>query len=157
MTDLTMMNANIVLDTNILVYLYDLFEPEKREQATALVETLINNGNGAISTQVMVEFVSVVTRKLKTPLTPAEAYIRVEELIQTWQVIEVTPLTVLEAVRGVRDYGFSIWDAQIWATALLNKIPVVLSEDFNTESIIEGVRFVNPFLAGFDIAPLIHT
>lgn len=156
MTDLTVMSANVFLDTNVLVYLYDQFEPEKRRQATALVETLINNNNGAISTQVLVEFASVVTRKLKIPLTYAEAYIQVEELIQTWQVIEVTPLTVLEAVRGVRDYGFSIWDAQIWATALLNKIPLVLSEDFNTEAVIEGVRFANPFLASFDIAPIIH-
>ena len=150
------MSADVLLDTNILIYLFDLFEPDKRRQATALVEALINSDNGAISTQVLVEFASVVTRKLKTPLTSAEAYIRVEELIRTWEVIEVTPLTVLEAVRGVRDYGFSIWDAQIWATALLNKIPLVLSEDFNTDAVIEGVHFANPFLAGFDIKAIIH-
>ena len=144
------MSANVFVDTNVFVYLYDLLEPEKCRQAVALVENLVNNDNGAISTQVMVEFVSVVTRKLKAPLTPAEAYTRVEELIQTWQVIEVTPLTVLEAVRGVRDYGFSIWDAQIWATARLNGIRLVLSEDFNTGATVEGVRFLNPFVPGFN-------
>ena len=55
----------------------------------------------------------------------------------------------LQAVRGVRDHRFSYYDAQIWATALLNQIQVVFSEDFNP-SRIEGVRFVNPFADEFD-------
>jgi len=43
-------------------------------------------------------------------------------------------------------HGFSYWDAQIWATARLNQIPIVLSEDFAHGRRIEGVRFLNPFL-----------
>lgn len=43
------------------------------------------------------------------------------------------------------------WDAQIWATARLNQISVVFSEDFNPGWITEGVRFVNPFAADFQI------
>jgi predicted nucleic acid-binding protein len=39
------------------------------------------------------------------------------------------------------------WDAQIWAAAWVHRIPVVLSEDFQHDARIEGVRFVNPFLA----------
>jgi len=42
------------------------------------------------------------------------------------------------------------WDAQIWAAARLNQIPVVVSEDFNSGSMTEGVRFVNPFEAGVE-------
>jgi predicted nucleic acid-binding protein len=37
------------------------------------------------------------------------------------------------------------WDAQIWATAKLNQIPQVLSEDFQHGRAVEGVEFVNPF------------
>jgi predicted nucleic acid-binding protein len=44
----------------------------------------------------------------------------------------------------------SYWDAQIWATARLNQVPVVFSEDFNTGSLIEGVRFINPLANEFD-------
>jgi len=51
----------------------------------------------------------------------------------------------------VRQYQFSFWDAQIWAAAKLNQVPVVLSEDFNAGAIIEGVRFVNPFAADFKL------
>jgi predicted nucleic acid-binding protein len=61
---------------------------------------------------------------------------------------------VLEAVRGVNDYQFSFWDAQIWAAARLHTIPVVLSEDFNSGAVIEGVRFVDPFEQDFELAAL---
>ena len=61
---------------------------------------------------------------------------------------------VLEAVRGVRDHRFSFYDAQIWAVARLNSIPVILSEDFNTGASIEGVLFVNPLDLSFDLATL---
>jgi hypothetical protein len=46
---------------------------------------------------------------------------------------------VLEAVRGVQRYRLSYWDALIWATAKLNGVPNVLSEDFNTGSQLEAV------------------
>jgi predicted nucleic acid-binding protein len=52
---------------------------------------------------------------------------------------------VLEALRGVVRYRLSYYDAQIWAVARLNHVPVVLSEDFSAWSEIEGVRFENPF------------
>lgn len=36
-------------------------------------------------------------------------------------------MIVLESARGVRDHRFSFWNAQIWATARLNQISVVLA------------------------------
>jgi predicted nucleic acid-binding protein len=59
-------------------------------------------------------------------------------------------MVILEAIRGVREHRFSYWDAQIWATARLNQIEVVFSEDFTTDTIVDAVRFVNPFHAEFD-------
>jgi predicted nucleic acid-binding protein len=58
---------------------------------------------------------------------------------------------VLEALRGVKQHQFEFWDAQIWAAARLNQTPIVFSEDFNSGSVIEGVRFVNPFAENFQI------
>jgi predicted nucleic acid-binding protein len=43
-------------------------------------------------------------------------------------------------------YQFSYWDAQIWAAARLNQVPVVLTEDLPGQQYIEGVRYKNPFL-----------
>ena len=57
----------------------------------------------------------------------------------------------VEAARGVRDHNLSFWEAQIWATAKLNQIPVVLSQDFTSGSVVEGVRFLDPFAAYFNL------
>lgn len=58
-------------------------------------------------------------------------------------------MIVLEALRGVRDHHLPYFDAQIWACARLNQVPVVFSEDFNP-GFLEGMRFVNPFLLDVD-------
>jgi len=60
----------------------------------------------------------------------------------------------MEAGRGVRQHHLSYFDAQIWATARLNGIPTIFTEDFENGRRVEGVRFVNPLLPDFNIADL---
>jgi predicted nucleic acid-binding protein len=43
------------------------------------------------------------------------------------------------------------FDSQIWAVARLNQVPTIFSEDFSDGLVLEGVRFVNPFIPEFDI------
>ena len=64
-------------------------------------------------------------------------------------MVDVTGSVVLQAARGVCDHQFSFWDAQIWAVARLNQVPVIFSEDFDSGAVIEGVQFVNPFAGDF--------
>jgi predicted nucleic acid-binding protein len=64
--------------------------------------------------------------------------------------------TVREAARGVQRFQLSCWDALIWATARLNKVPFVLSEDFSDGALLEDVRFLNPFAERFDLALLLR-
>jgi predicted nucleic acid-binding protein len=58
---------------------------------------------------------------------------------------------VLEATRGMRDHKLSYYDAQIWACARLNQVPVIFTEDFQDGQTLEGIRFVNPFAGNFVI------
>lgn len=146
------MTADFLIDTNILVYAYDRSEPAKQTRAEAILRQMPYSGAGAISTQVLVEFYNAVTRKLKAKLSPSEAYERLQNLEQSWPILIVTPPIILEAARGAQQYQLSFWDALIWATAKLNQIPVVLSEDFNVGGLIEGIRFVNPLADEFDLA-----
>jgi predicted nucleic acid-binding protein len=139
------MSDRVFIDTNVLVYAYDRSEPEKQRQALETLDQLVSARTGVISPQVMSEFFVTVTRKITSPLSVTDAYQRLVNYLQIWTVADLTGMIVLEAARGVRDHQFSFWDAQIWATARLNQIPVVLSEDFNAGSVTEGVRFVNPF------------
>ena len=145
------MSASIFVDTNVLVYAYDRSEPQKQRQALRVLDRLAVTGVGVISTQVLSEFFVAVTRKIATPLSVDQAYDRVKNYLQSWRLLDLTGMVVLEAVRGVRDHQFNFWDAQIWAVARLNQIAVVFSEDFNVGAVVEGVRFVNPLAEDFQI------
>jgi predicted nucleic acid-binding protein len=145
------MTGRILVDTNVLVYAYDRTEPEKQSQARVVLDRIARVELGAISTQVLAEFFVTVTRKLAVPLTVSEAYERVSNYLQSWPVMDMTAIAVLEAIRGVRDHQLNFWDAQIWAIARLNQIAVVFSEDFSDGQVIEGVRFVDPFAQGFSV------
>ncbi len=138
------MNA-ILIDTNILVYAVDPRDAEKQEKALQVLEGLQSSGKGRISVQSLAEFISATTR-FSTPLmTISEALQQVERLIGSFPIFDLKPMVVLEAARGARDNGLSYYDAQIWAVARLNQVPVVLSEDFSAGQALDGVRFINPF------------
>ena len=145
------MGKRVFIDTNVLVYAYDTSEAWKQARAIETLDILINEKKGIISPQVLIEFVAVVTLKIPHPLSIDEAYRSLENYLHSLLVVNHTGWVVLEAVRGVRDHKFSIWDAQIWASARINQIPFVLSEDFATGSTIEGVTFINPFEKNFSI------
>jgi len=146
------MSVSVLVDTNVLVYAYDRADTKKQQQALVTLDYLAIHGSGALSTQVLAEFFVAITRKIAAPLSMADAYIRLEHLLLAYTVLDSSGLIVLEAARGTRDYQMHFWDAQIWATARLNQIACILSEDFSTGSVIEGVRFVNPFAPDFQIA-----
>lgn len=145
------MTEKFLVDTNILVYAYDRSESEKQRKALDILDWLATGDKGALSTQVLSEFFWAVTRKITAPISIDDASKQIELFIRSWEILSITPLVVIEAVRGVKDHQLSLWDAQIWAVARMNQIPVVLSEDFHTNSIIEGIRFLNPLLHEFDI------
>jgi predicted nucleic acid-binding protein len=143
--------APILIDTNVLIYLYDQNEPAKQQQAQHVLDQLELSRNGLLSVQCLAEFFSVATRKLSPPLTAAQALRQVSLLTRLWPVFDLTPMIVLEAGRGVRDHGLSYYDAQIWASARLNQVPTVFSEDFGDGTTLEGIRFVNPFAPAFSL------
>lgn len=124
----------------------------KQLRALELVDHLVARRAGVISTQVLAEFFSTVTRPTHMLLSIEEAEARLNYYVQFWEVMNLTSDIVLEAVRGVRAYHFSFWDAQIWAAARMRGIQVVFSEDFSSGVTIENVRFENPLVPQFDLS-----
>jgi predicted nucleic acid-binding protein len=141
----------ILVDTNVLVYFYDPNSPEKQKDAGAVLDRLHETGLGRLSVQTLAELINAAMRKLDPPFTPLQAMEQASFFAASWQILDLTPQIVLEAVRGVRDHALAYYDAQIWAAARLNQIPVIFSEDFQDGQVLEGVRFVNPFKKGFDV------
>jgi len=141
--------APILIDTNLLIYLYDQNQSTKQVRAIEVLDRLELTAFGRLSVQNLAEFFSVSTRKLSPPLSPSEALAQVNLFTRAWPVFDLTPLIILEAGRGVRDYQMSYYDAQIWATARLNQVPIIFSEDFNAGATLEGVQFIKPFAPEF--------
>jgi predicted nucleic acid-binding protein len=141
--------ADVLIDTNVLVYAHDRGEFVKQQQAIQVLEALQLAGTGRLTAQVLAEFFRVVTKGADPLLTVEQARQQLGYIARTWPVLDVTALIVLEAARGVQEHQLSYYDAQVWATARLSQIPIIFSEDFDDGSVIEGVRSVNPFAAGF--------
>jgi len=139
----------ILIDTNLLVYLYDTHATLKATQARLVLDRLELTRRGRLSVQNLAEFLHVSTRKLTPPLSRAEAMNQVNLFTRMWPVFDLTTLIVLEAARGARDHNLAYYDAQIWAVARLNQVTIVFSEDFSDGQELEGVRFVNPFTESF--------
>lgn len=139
----------ILIDTNVLIYLFDVQNKEKQSQAQAVLKLLELNQTGRLSVQNLAEFFHASTNRLKPRLTPEEALTQIEWFQKLWPVYNLTPLVVLEAARGVRNHQMAYYDAQLWATARLYHIPLILSEDFRTGVTVEGVTAINPFAADF--------
>lgn len=139
----------VLIDTNVLVYASDPNETGRQDQALHTLKYLETARMGRLSVQCLAEFMHATTRPGRKLYTLTEALQQVENLLRAFPVLDLTPLIVLEAARGARDHGLAYYDAQIWATARLNQVTVVFSEDFSDGQVLEGVRFVNPFTTSF--------
>jgi predicted nucleic acid-binding protein len=148
------MAARYLVDTNLLVYTVDRREPEKRERARDVLRRLSLAGSAALPAQVLSEFSSACLRKLEPRPNPETVRREVERLLLAFPVLPLTGPVVLEALRGVREYLLSYYDAQIWAVARLGQVGMVLSEDFNAGAVLDGVLFANPLESSFDLATL---
>ncbi|MGQ0592336.1 MAG: PIN domain-containing protein [Gammaproteobacteria bacterium] len=132
------------VDTNILVYLFDMDAPEKKATVAGLFEREGASGLLVVSTQVLQEFYVVVTRKLARPLAPEIAEQAVRDFA-TLPVRQVTPALVLSAIRRSIESRLSFWDALIVETASDAGATVLLTEDLQHGQVIDGIRVVNPF------------
>ncbi len=139
----------ILIDTNILVYLFDGHDRLRQDQAALILRHLEKTNQGQLSAQCLAEFFNATTRGSRPFLLRSEAFLHVQRWMSVYPVFPLTDSIVLEAARGSRDYNLAYYDAQVWAGARLNQISVIFSEDFQDGQLLEGVHFVNPFSPKF--------
>ena len=148
------MAIRYVVDTNLLDYALERREPEKRERAREVLRRVGRDGTAALPAQVLSVFANACLKKLQ-PRPESQAVRReVERLMLAYPVLPLTGPVVLEALRGVDEHVLSYYDAQIWASARLGQVGMVLSEDFNPGAVLDGVSFANPLDPAFDLAAL---
>lgn len=136
------MPAERFLDTNILLYGYDLDAPEKRSIAQTLIEQAwLQLGRTAISVQVLQEFhVNFVRKGHSTE----EASALIADFSH-WPVIDNTLAVFRLGLSLQPRWQLSLWDAMILAAAQTSGARELISEDLNHGQTYGGVRVINPF------------
>ena len=138
------MIAPYFADTNVLVYAYDLDEPAKRGRARQIMSELGLRGDLSISTQVLKEFYSVTTRRLRRPLTPDQAARAVAALAEYPVVVEDVAL-IRRAITLSQGAGIAFWDSLIVAAAHRAKARILYTEDLQHGRDFDGLVVENPF------------
>ncbi len=132
------MNDRPFFDTNVILYAFR--EGDTRRE---VAENLLAAG-GALSVQVLNEFVAVARRKLD------KSWEEVRRALDILRVFcpEHVPLTVEihgQAVHIAERYGYSIFDSLIIAAALHVGSRTLYSEDMRDGQTIDGLTIRNPF------------
>jgi predicted nucleic acid-binding protein len=139
------MNSLAFFDTNILVYADDTSAPEKQARAFQLFADHRRQNTAVVSLQVMQEYFTIATRKLRIDAQVAQ---RKVELLSRVIVVRFVEADILSAIEFHRLTQISFWDALIVQAARLARARVLYSEDFQHGATLGGVRVVNPFLEG---------
>ena len=131
------------LDTNILLYAYDLDSPAKRIVAQSIIENAWRQANRtAISVQVLQEFHVNFVRSGH----PSAESLALTEDFSLWKVIDNT-LPLFRLGLSLQDrWQLSLWDSMILAAAQTSGARELLTEDLNHGQDYGGVRVFNPFL-----------
>jgi predicted nucleic acid-binding protein len=134
------------VDTNVLVYAFDVTAGRKHDLARALVEDLWNTRAGCLSIQVLQEFFVTTTRKIPKRLAVPEAEQIVDDLSR-WHLHAPDAADVLAAIDIHKRASASFWDAMLIRSATELSCEVLHSEDLSAGQTYAGVEVRNPFLA----------
>jgi len=123
------------VDTNVLLYAYDVTAGERHERARELVGRLGRTRSGALSVQVLQEFYVNAVHKIAERVA----------VLGLWAVHTPGPSDVVAAIDIVQSDKVSFWDAMIIRSAGALGCTVLWSEDLNPGQVISGVRVADLF------------
>lgn len=146
--------ANLI-DTNVLVYRYDLRYPAKREVAARLLRDFAGTEQLVIPHQALLEFIAVTTRPRRSldgaPLLDRpSAYRATEHMMEQFPVVYPNAAVLVMAMRGAAAYELSWYDAHMWAYGEVNGLDELVTEDFEHGRRYGSVRARDPFLEAAD-------
>jgi predicted nucleic acid-binding protein len=138
------MSAKTFIDTNVLIYAYDIDAMAKNEAAKMVLRELWSERTGVLSMQVLQEFYINVTRKIASPLSKDLA----RTVVSSYAIwcMETTPAEVTAAFRIEDESQIGFWDAMIVSAAVKSGARRILSEDLNAGQRIAGILIENPFV-----------
>jgi predicted nucleic acid-binding protein len=131
------------LDSNVLVYAYDVSNTKKQRAAREFLKNGIT-ARFVISTQVLAEFAAAMLHKISPPAS-ADAVMEALDALAALRLIVPDHELVRRAVEARVSYGLHFYDGMIVAAAERAGCERIWSEDFNEGQKYFGVAVANPF------------
>lgn len=136
------MKGKIFIDTNVLVYLFSVSEPQKREHCLQILAKRRRDSVLVWSTQIVQEFYNVMTLKFNKDLQAVKSTLNLfndfELIINNFRIIEhAIDIQILNKI--------SFWDSLVISSASSAKCQLILTEDLNHSQSIDGILLQNPF------------
>ena len=133
--------SKVFVDTNILVYCMDESDKKRKARCRTLVEALVGDLYGVLSTQVLQEFYVAATKKLGAdPLAVKD----ILHSFRRFETVVITPEIIKDAIDCSLINRLSFWDSLIVVAAESARCEKIWTEDLNDGQIIRGVRIENP-------------
>lgn len=135
-----MRSNKIALDTNVLIYLYDSSNSEKRNIALNLLSE-----KPQIPAQVISEFLNTLLRLL--PMTKEDLLMHAANLFEECNIIPTLPVTLHSASSLTKKYQFQLFDSVIVASSIHGDCDILYSEDMQHKLLVNNsLRIINPFV-----------
>ena len=140
------MIADYFLDSDILLYCFDPADPRKQRIARMLMDGVVHEGRGVISSQVCQEFCNVMLHKLAVPILTRDLEAYLESTVYPLIRVLPSPRLFAGALAIHQQAQYRFYDSLIVAAALEAGVPTLYSEDLQHDRLISELRIVNPFL-----------
>ena len=137
----------IAIDTNILVYAVDDYEPEKKTIANELVRRLLHQSDEiVIPWQVIVEFLAI-QRRWKNLGRIDEIAIgeNIADVLTAFEVVVPKISIVTQSLSLTTRFNLSHWDSLLIAACIEANIEILYSEDLSHQTRYHSVTVINPF------------
>lgn len=144
------MDLTVFVDTNVILYAFDLRDTDKQARSRAWLRACWLRRCGRISSQVMHEFYANARGRFAKSV-PADQVRAEVRRYQQWTPWPVDHATVETAWAVEHRYGISYWDALMVAAALHLGCRWLLTEDLQHGQWLDQVQVINPFLTGPEI------
>lgn len=134
------MSDRVFLDTNVLIYAHSNTEPVKKQCIDTIIES---NHNLVISTQVINEFINVMSKKRNVPF--AKIMTIIEEFSENFIIAQIAIHSIKQALHIANQYNYSYFDSLILSSALEHDCSIIYTEDMHHGHQLSTLTIKNPF------------
>jgi len=138
------MNA---VDTNVLVYLFDVDEPAKRSRAVSAINSLLHESTETVLLwQVACEFLGCLRRWQSIgKLSPVDCDRHFQDILTVFRLVAPSAQVLENSKRLSTKYSLSHWDSLLVAAALEAGAETLYTKDLQGGARYESLIAVNPF------------